>query len=274
MGGARVRAPYRIGTTSFVHPAGWLENARRLAGRVRDVELLLFEAPAAGAVPAPDEIAGLARLARDTGLTYTLHTPLDVALGSEDEALRAAGVDAVRRAVEIAAPLAPHAVVVHVYLGDRERGPRPADLDAWRARAARSLREILAGGLVAAGALCLETLDYDFALAEPVVDALGLSVALDAGHLARDGVPFDAVLARNLHRLRVVQWHGTEPSGRDHRSLRHVPRADALRLVRALARAGFGGVLTLEVFREADLEDSLAVLAGLEAEALAGREVA
>jgi sugar phosphate isomerase/epimerase len=66
-----------------------------------------------------------------------------------------------------------------------------------------------------------------------------------------------------------VQWHGTDPSGRDHRSLRHYPRSAAIELVRALTSAGWSGVVTLEVFREADLDDSLAVLAEIEAEALA-----
>jgi sugar phosphate isomerase/epimerase len=262
-----VRARYRLGTTSFVHPAGWLENARRLAGRVRDVELLLFES-GPGRAPDAVEIDGLAALARSDGLTFTVHTPLDASLASEDEARRLAGVAAIRDAIERTAPLAPVAVIVHLYLGDGEGAPRPADLDAWRARGERSLREILAAG-VAPATLCLETLDYDFALAEPVVDALGLSVALDVGHLARDGVPFDAVLARNLRRTRVVQWHGTDPAGRDHRSLRHYPRDAAVRLVRALAHAEFAGVLTLEVFRAADLEESLALLAAVEAEALA-----
>lgn len=260
------RAPYRIGTTSFVHPAGWHENARRLAGRVRDVELLLFEAPSAAAGPGPDEIAALARLGREAGLTYSVHAPLGAAIASEDEGRRRGGVEAIRRTVEVTAPLGPHAVIVHLPLGEREGGPPPADLAAWRRRAARSLGEVLAAGLPPA-ALSLETLDYDFALAEPIVEELGLSVAIDVGHLARDGVPFDDVLARNLGRARVLQWHGTDPSGRDHRSLRHYPRADAVRLVRALAARAWGGVLTLEVFRAADLDESLEVLSAVEEEA-------
>jgi sugar phosphate isomerase/epimerase len=100
---------------------------------------------------------------------------------------------------------------------------------------------VVAGG-VASATLCLETLAYDFALAEPVVEELGLGVALDVGHLARDGVSFEPVLARNLARARVIHWHGTDPAGRDHRSLRHYPRADAVRLVRALRAAGWAGV--------------------------------
>ncbi len=261
-------ARYRIGTTSFIHPAGWLENARRLADRVDDVEILLFDPSGPGGLPGADEIDGLARLAREADLTYTVHAPIDVALASEDQARRQASVARVLDAARVTAALAPRALVVHLVLGEREGGPPPADLAAWRRRAAASLEEILAGG-VAREALCLESLEYDFALAEPVLDALGLSAALDVGHLARDGRPLDDVLARNLRRARVVQLHGTEPGGRDHRSIRHYPRADAVRLVRALAAAGWDGVLTLEVFGEADLEDSLACLAEIEAEALA-----
>jgi sugar phosphate isomerase/epimerase len=260
-----VDSRYRIGTTSFVHPAGWLENARRLAGRVEDVEILLFEAPTPENAPSEDEIAALARLGRDAGLTWSVHAPLDVALASEDPARRRAGIEAVRRAVELTAPLAPHAVIVHLAPGEREDDPAPSHPGAFRRRAAASLREILACGLPPA-TLCLETLAYDFALAEPVVEELGLSVALDVGHLARDGVAFDAVLARNLARARVVHWHGTDPSGRDHRSLRHYPRGEAVRLVRALRGAGWAGALTIEVFREADLDESLALLSEIEQE--------
>jgi sugar phosphate isomerase/epimerase len=263
-----VSAPYRIGTTSFIHPARWYENARRLAGRVADVELLLFDPPTPASLPSGAEIADLARLSRDTGLSYTVHAPIGFALASEDPARRRVAVDAISRVVALTAPLAPHAVVVHLAPGEREGDAPPADAAAFRARAAESLAAVLATG-IPPERLCLETLEYDFALAEPVVEELGLSVALDVGHLARDGVPFDAVLARNLGRSRVVQWHGTDPSGRDHRSLRHYPRSDALRLVRALRDAGWQGVLTLEVFREDDLDESLAVLAEHEREVLA-----
>jgi sugar phosphate isomerase/epimerase len=257
-----VRPRYSIGTTSFVHRASWLENAERLEGRVRDVELLLLDLD--HSVPSPGEIAALADLSRRTGLGFTVHTPLDVALASADEARRRRSAEHVARAVTLSAPLAPRAFVVHLFPGEREGAPPPDS--GWRARAERSIAEILATGVDPA-AICLESLDDGFAAVEPLLDAFGLSAALDVGHLARDRRPFDALLARNLRRARVVQWHGTEASGRDHRSIRHFPRADAVRLLRALAAAEWAGVLTLEVFSEADLDDSLAVLADLEAEA-------
>jgi len=263
-----VRTRYRIGTTSFIHPCGWLENVRRLSSRpeIRDVEILVFEPPGEGAGPAPEEIALLGAVARASGMTCSVHAPLELGLASDDERWRRASVDVVRRTVQLTAPLAPHSVIVHLNL-DARGAPAAADLGAWRDRAERSLREILRCG-IAPAQLCLETLDYDLALAEPLVDALGLSVALDVGHLARDGIGLEPVLARSLGRTRVVHWHGTDPSGRDHRSLRHYPRAEAVRLLSALAARGFEGVITLEVFREDDLAESLAVLREIEAEAL------
>jgi sugar phosphate isomerase/epimerase len=253
----------RIGTTSFVFPAGWLDNVRRLAGRVEDVEILLFERPGPSG-PSPAEIEEIAAVGREHGMTFSVHAPLDLALASEDPVARAAGVEAVRRTAALTAPLAPHALVLHL---DDAPGPASAaQVLAWQARAASSLRALVHGGLPPR-ALCVENLGAELGPAGPVVEDLGLSVALDVGHLARDGVPFDAILARQLGRTRVIHWHGKAPGGRDHRSLRHYPPAAAVRLLRELERAGWAGVITVEVFREDDLEESLRLLAGWRHEA-------
>jgi sugar phosphate isomerase/epimerase len=245
---------FRVGATSFTVPATWSENVRQLAGRVEDVELLFFDSRE---LPSPGEIEAIAEVRGE--LTFTLHTPLDVSLASEDAERRHRGVERVLAAIDRAAPLRPHSSVVHVYLGDGEHGPRPVDLEAWRSRAAESLLELLSRG-VRAETLCVEVLDYDFELLAPVVSRLGLSIALDAGHVHRDGGDPVALLERHRDRVRVVQWHGTEPGGRDHRSLVHLPRAAAQTFVDALVRFGFEGVLTLDVFRERDLEESLELL--------------
>lgn len=251
---------FRIGTTSFIVPDYMVPNVRQLAGRVEDVELLLFSVDED--VPGADEVAELARLEAAHGLTYTVHTPLDASLASEDEARRRAGVDKVRRAIAWGRPLAPIGYPVHVYLGDGERDPRPPrDLDAWRARARCSLEALLEDG-VAPRRLCVECLDYDFALIAPVVRALDLSVALDVGHLLRDGRALRATVDAWLDRARILQLHGTR-DGRDHVSLAHAPRADVAWLLETLTSRGWDGVLTLEVFSARDLDESLAVLRAL-----------
>jgi sugar phosphate isomerase/epimerase len=256
------KAPIRIGATSFVYPDRWLPNVERLVGRVDDVELLVFEAEP----PDAAEQAALAALKRKTGLTYSLHTPLSISLASESAPRRHQSVALLRRIIEDTSELHPDLYVVHVYLGDCEADVPPRDLAAWRGRARRSLEAVL-DSQVAPETLCVESLDYDFALLEPVVEELGLSVALDVGHLQRDGRPVREVMRRNLHRTRVIQWHGVDASGRDHRSLALVPRAEARDIVDHLLAESYPGVLTLEVFREDDFEESLAFLQGLIAEA-------
>lgn len=251
----------RIGTTSFIYPGSWLHNVERLAPEFDDVEILFFE-DGPGAFPTADECRALRACKRQHGLSFSLHTPLSASLASEDAARRAAGVRSVRRAMDAAALLEPEHYVLHVYLGDGEHAQRPRDLDAWRERAAASLRELIAHG-VAPRQLCLEVLDYDFALLEPVVEELDLSIALDVGHGVRDGRDELAELERYLPRARLLQWHGTNPSGRDHLSLCHYPRERARALLALLSAEAYSGVLTLEVFDAQELASSRRVLAEL-----------
>jgi sugar phosphate isomerase/epimerase len=237
-----------------------LPNVEKLAPLVDDVELLLFDVERD--VPGAEDVAQLVRLKHEHALSYTLHTPLDASLASADEARRLAGVDKVRRAIDWARPLAPLAHTVHVYLGDGERDPSPpADLDAWRERARRSLETIVRD--VPPAAVCVECIDYDFALIAPVVRALDLAVALDLGHALRDRLPLAPLVDEWLARSRVLQLHGTRPDGRDHKSLAHAPRAEVAWLLETLAARQFDGVLTLEVFDPSDLEESLALVRSL-----------
>ena len=262
--------PFRLGTTSFVYPGGWSYNVERLRERwgawIEDIELLFFASPALGAFPGmfPDaqECAVLAQEKRAGSLSYSLHTPLDVSLASLDETRRRASVRAVLQAIEVAQPFSPEVYVVHVYLGDREHDPNPpTDLAGWRRQAARSLRELVASG-VASRDLCVETLDYDFRLLEPVIEEQDVSLALDIGHLGRDGRDVLWWWRRCRPRTRVIQWHGVVGT-RDHRSLAHCPRDHARRILAALLEAGYDGVLTLEVFRNGDFVESLAVVRSL-----------
>lgn len=253
---------FRLGATSRVYPAGWLDNVERLRDRVEDIELLFFEGSGPHALPDADEWAGLARCRAESGISYSVHTPLAASLASEDEARRAAGVREVLRVIEASRVSEPSAYVVHVYLGDRERDARPRDLAAFRERGARSLRELIGAG-VPADRLCVEYLDYDLDLLAPVLEELGVSIALDVGHLERDGRDLAAVVERYLPRTRLIQWHGTRADGRDHRGLEHFPRDKARWLIQALLRERYTGVLTLEVFREADFERSLSIVDAL-----------
>lgn len=250
---------FRLGATSRVYPAGWLDNVERLRHRVEDIELLFFEGSGPHMLPDPDEWAGLSRCRAASAISYSVHTPLAASLASESESRRAASVREVLHVIEQSRVCEPSAYVVHVYLGDREGDVRPRDLAAFRRRSARSLGELLAAG-VPADRLCVEYLDYDLDVLAPVLEQLGVSIALDVGHLERDGRDLQAIVERYLPRTRLIQWHGTRPDGRDHRGLEHFPRDKARWLIQTLLRERYAGVLTLEVFREDDFERSLSIV--------------
>jgi hypothetical protein len=80
------RLPFRLGTTSYILPDEILPNARYLAGKVRDVELVLFEVDEGqNNLPSPEQVNSLRELASQHDLSYTVHLPLDLRLGSDGD---------------------------------------------------------------------------------------------------------------------------------------------------------------------------------------------
>jgi len=137
-------------------------------------------------------------------------------------------------------------------------GPGERWLARWQANARRAL-EVVCGWLDEPARLCVENLErWDPEAFAPIVEALPISRTIDIGHLWLQGADPLAHLARWVDRARVVHIHGI--AARDHASLAHVP-ADQLDPVIAFLAGRFSGVLTLEVFNQADLESSQAALA-------------
>src|SRR5512143_1067280 len=105
---------YRLGTTSYIIPDDILPNARYLAGKVRDIELILFEVDdGPNNLPSPQVIEELSQLAREHDMTYTIHLPLDLKLG-EDGSERDQSLVKARRVIECTRGLDPWAYVLHL----------------------------------------------------------------------------------------------------------------------------------------------------------------
>lgn len=249
----------RLGTTSFIYRAGWADNVHRLGPRVDDVELLFFE-PGHDNRPSPEEVRRLADLGSEHHLTYCVHTPLSLQLAHPDPTERQRSVDEVLALAEHCQPFRPWAYVVHVYWGQHEHDPQPPpDRARWCAEAEASLRA-LREGLPEGVAVCVESLDYDLRRLQPALEGADVDVALDVGHLWRDHQPLEPLLSALGPRVRIVQCHGTDPHDRDHRGLAHVDDAQGRSLFKLLVDISFGGVVTLEVFRERDFEQSWPIL--------------
>lgn len=237
----------RLGTTSYIYPADILPNARALVGKVEDIELVLFEVDEGlNNLPNAETLSELKRIAAATGMTYTVHLPIDLRLAARDNA---ASIEKALRVIESAAVLEPHGYVVHL------EGEQRGSVDPKREfdNAVRALEALAAG--TSAERLCVENLESQPAdLIDAVLAATPVSCCVDVGHLWKRGEDPVPHLERWLPRARVVHLHGVGSS--DHKRLSLIPEARLDHVIHVLA-AGYSGVVTLEVFNETDFLDSL-----------------
>ena len=250
--------PFRLGTTSYILPDDILPNLRYLCTLVDDVELVLFESDEFSNMPSPEDVSQMASIGREFGLTYTVHLPLDIALGSADEEVRAASVGKCRRVIERMSLVDPFAWILHLH-GDR-RGETPSEnMERWTGQNRRSLADLLAGG-PPPSRICIETLDYDFQHAAGLVEDFSLSVCSDIGHLLMYGRDVRAHFDRWMARARVFHLHGVTPQGTDHCHLGHLPGGLLEDLASHLPLKE-ERVLTMEIFGKDDFERSMNVIA-------------
>jgi sugar phosphate isomerase/epimerase len=256
-----MKYPFRLGTTSYIIPADILPNLRYLAGKVQDVELVLFEVDdGPNNLPTPAQVDEMNEIALEHGLTYTIHLPLDLRL-ADDGSLRHISLEKARRVIECTRALNPLAYVTHLdgkaVLPFAHRTAHPA-LNRWLEQAETSLRQVgeYAGGLEKLAVENLEGYPLDFY--EPVFERIPVSRCVDVGHLWLDGHAPLPYLRRALPRARVIHIHGL--AERDHRSLAFAAPGALRAVLQELIHAGYDGVLTMEVFSEEDFLTSLEAL--------------
>ena len=250
--------PFRLGTTSYIMPDDILPNARYLAGKVRDIELILFEVDdGPNNLPSSEVIDELSKIAQDNDLTYTVHLPLDLRLG-EDGSERDQSLVKAKRVIDCTCGLDPWAYVLHLD-GKAIRTSTDADLiHRWQDHSVRAL-EIVSGWAGSPDKLAVENLEtYPLDFIQPVLDRIPVSRCVDVGHLWLDGHDPIPYLQAALPRTRVIHVHGI--AERDHRSLRFMPQEKVRAVWEELVGAKYEGVLTLEIFSEEDFLSSLEVI--------------
>ncbi|MCK9293649.1 MAG: TIM barrel protein [Desulfobulbaceae bacterium] len=241
--------PWRIGATSFVIPAGIEENVRYLAGRVDDIQLLFFESPGHCRLPQQIDVNLLQGLAQEHDLSYTVHLPSDIQPGSSEEGLRQAAVDEIVRLMAGLAPLQPLCYDLHLALQPGlARDPWLGNIDDFLGRLKKDLGRERA--LVA-----IENINYPFNEVRPLVREHGFALCADIGHGLFYGEEPDRLFA-DIPRAAHIHYHGIR-DGRDHQALGPEQQACSNRLGQVLHAAGFTGVVTLEVYRSAELQASL-----------------
>uniref|UniRef100_A0A7C4EV33 Sugar phosphate isomerase/epimerase n=1 Tax=Desulfomonile tiedjei TaxID=2358 RepID=A0A7C4EV33_9BACT len=237
---------FKIGTTSYIYPADILTNVKKLAGKVHDIELVLFEFEQESNIPNSAVMKELIAASRRSGTSYTVHLPLDLALaGARPD------IDKATRVIDLTRSLHPAGYVVHL------DGADELDMSKRLANSLASLKA-LAHAELDPTLLCVENLENEPpAFIDHILNAMPVSTCVDIGHLWKRGADPIPILERRLERTRIVHLHGMQE--RDHQSL-SVVAPHALDRVAEFLVHRYDGIVTIEIFSEADLRDSLDAL--------------
>jgi len=246
------RFPFRLSAPSFIYPADYVTNVRLLGPFLDEIELLLFESRR-DALPSKVEVAALAALAADLNLTYNVHLPLDLDLGTPQPEIRRDSIHQLAAIIDLVRPLSPTNYTLH--LPFQEKRPSDKAVLAWQARTTESVLRLLPLAAVDPRAISIETLDFDPHWLTPLVRRLDLSVCVDVGHAIRFGFDLQALLAHFADRIAILHLHGVL-DGRDHLALQPPIDGTMTHYLKA-----FNGAVSLEVFSFDRLQASLECLA-------------
>lgn len=215
----------RISAPSFIKPASRVENVRFLKTLVDEVELLYMSSLENYDQPDVLEVKQLS----ETDMRYNIHMPYDRDLTkfSEWEFM-----------AEFADKLKPLNAVTHTF------------------------HIIESAGFFKGLEWFIDETELPVTL-ENGDDYLGdfdlpndAKICLDVGHMFMHGQNIERVLSKQANHIEMFHIHGVI-DGRDHKSIRYLPK-DIRDLIFSFAKDR-GKTVSLEVFNEADLMDSLSI---------------
>jgi sugar phosphate isomerase/epimerase len=241
--------PFSLGCTSYLVPADIEPNILAMRSLVDEMELILFEGADFSNMPGPAEVTRFGSLARETGLRYNVHLPLDGDIASADAADAARSLEAVKRVVGLTEALKPTTWTLHLPVLPDGIGP------AWRDRVGESLRRLPGPP----ARYSVETLAYDLRVIADIIVELGFSVCIDVGHLLVNGLPVGELFDAFAGRVTMVHLHGVR-DGRDHLPLSALPEETARMVGDTIGSRAYAGSLCLEVFSMEDHARSLPAL--------------
>jgi sugar phosphate isomerase/epimerase len=246
------RFPFRLGTTSYILPAPIVPNIRFLGPYVDEVELVLFESQGEDNLPTQEEIQEMRHLAEELALSYNVHLPTDIFLGSPNLAERGKACATTLKFFRRTLPLEPTGYVLHLDIEDScEMGSQVFNL--WFERVAASLEAMIAEGLDPRR-VAVENLGYPLEWIQSLVETKGMSICLDIGHLLRYGYDLKNNLKAFQPLTSMMHLHGVSDDV-DHRGLELISTDDWAVIVEALGN--YQGCLSVEVFSLENFRSSL-----------------
>ncbi len=234
-----VNFPFTIAAPSFVIPAGAAENSRFLADYFPEVSLLFFETNGCLNYTNFDLPPDLA----DLPISWHVHLPLDLPWEQGLDTVW----DKLSRLMGKAAYLKPHAWVLHP----------PTEPDMLLSLAAR-FRD---AGIDPADILLENVEESDLCALWPEAREGGYSTCLDLGHILAYGQEPVLDLPGIWDTVQMLHVYAPVPGSGRHTGLAALDEAGQKLLGDVLAKFK-GHTLTLEVFEETGIFDSIDLLAG------------
>jgi len=242
--------PFKIGTTSFIYPDSYVQNATILAPYLDEIELILFES-APNSLPSSNEIKELVALSNQYDLSFNIHLPLDLSLGAPEPSTRHFAIETIKQVMDLTAPLSPTSYTLHLPYGESEF--ESEQVKRWKERTYQSMDTLCSFGFNSR-LISIETLNYPL---EWVEDILNLSVCMDLGHLILYELDMKDAFNRYKNRTSIIHLHGANEN-KDHQPLDFLSKSNLKTILRMLKQ--FMGTVSIEVFSYDHLSASLKYL--------------
>ena len=248
--------PFRLGTTSYILNDELLANIHFLKDKVDHVELFVYDSGELSNGQTSHLVTELSTIADDHDLTYSIHLPIGLKLGSPDKIQREAGVETIIKAVDATRSL--HPLVWDLHLEQNYQGEVPGQ--AWQEACILSLEELKIKG-VDPSRTGIETLEFNYEPIIPILDQTDYAVTLDIGHVWFGSLNEDFYLEQLLPRAVSFHIHGFEGM-HDHKGIHTIEKNRIKRFLEALYKQPNREryPVAIEVFSRCCLEKSLGVL--------------
>jgi adenosylcobinamide kinase/adenosylcobinamide-phosphate guanylyltransferase len=243
--------PFKISAPSYLLPTGYIENVTYLMDKVDDIQLLIFDAFKEDPLLKKESLTTLEYLAKDSGITYSVHMPVK-------PLLTAGYQQRLEAAVQIMQKLKPLDISSYTFHYDLPEGvtweklskDEIHSIEALYIKFFKALKEEFPKA-----DLSLENTASPLSALDRVINECGISYCIDIGHLIVQGRDLAEIESRLRH-ASVVHMHGWEKKNQkkqDHRTI--IYNRDIFKLLES-----FSGILTIENYHKLLFEKSLNLL--------------
>lgn len=243
--------PFKISAPSYLLPSGYIENVTYLMDQVDDIQLLIFDTYEECPLLKKESLTTLEYLAKDSGITYSVHMPVKPKLTAEF----IQRLESAFSIIETLNRLNISSYTFHFDLPDGLKWEKLTkdevqSIEAVYIKFFKALKEKFPGV-----DLSLENTETPLSALDRVINESSISYCIDIGHLMMQERDL-AEIKPHLQRASVIHLHGWEKKNgkkQDHRPILYNRK-----IFKQLE--SFSGILTIENYHKSLYEKSLKLL--------------